>query len=325
MFPSLPLTPENREKLEARVSEMQAVGRSDISAALEAAFQELSKPSESSLYRQVILFSDGRATDGMVDQDGLAALAREAREGQSIHINTVAIGEDADIDLMAGMAKNGWGFAATLNDSSVTGRVSTRRQLDLVRRAAQAAELRIRVGPTVTLLGVMGMDAAVQGNLARVPIGEVGPGEVIRIVLHLSTDNVGKQVRPIELAKIDLEYRGRAHREAPQPDLPLEAELNPAKAKGRGALDLEALRHAAMAFVRRHTARADEAAEDGDLAGAKQILDETREGMKQLGSQARLEITDALALLNERSSQILKQQRPKKSSPPADNKKKTKR
>jgi Ca-activated chloride channel homolog len=322
VLPIAPLTPENREQMKARVSEMQAVGRSDISAGLEAAFEELSKPTEASFYRQVIVFSDGRATDGMVDQDGLAQLAREAREGHSIHVNTVAIGESADLDLMAGMAKNGWGFASSLNDSSVAGRVSTRRQLDLVRRAANNVELRIKVGPTVTLLGVMGLDSAVQGNLARVPVGEVGPGEVVRVTLHLSTDNVGKQVRPIELAQIGLQYEDGLTEKHRTQSLTVEAQLNPAKAKGREALDMEALKHASLMFVQRHTARADEAAEDGDAAGAKEILEATRESLKKMGSLARLEITDAMALLDKRGREITEQGRPK---PQATSKKKPKK
>lgn len=308
VLPIVPMTAENREKMRARVSEMQAVGRSDISAGLEDAFDELTKPTESNSYRQVIVFSDGRATDGMVDQDGLAAAAREAREQHSIHVNTVAIGEDADIDLMAGMAKEGWGFAATLNDSSVAGRVSTRRQLDLIRRAATKLELRVKVGPTVTLEEVMGLDSAVQGNLARIPVGEMGPAEVVRIVLHLTTDNVGTEVRPIELAQVELEYSDALTERHRSQSLTVQAVLNPAKAKGREALDLDALKIAARALVERRTARADEAAEDGNTVDVKDILDGTRESLKQMGSLARLEIADAMALFEKRSNEILLEQ-----------------
>ncbi|WP_224241285.1 vWA domain-containing protein [Hyalangium gracile] len=325
VLPIEPLTAEHRARMKALVSEMEAVGRSDLSAGLEAAFAQLSKPSEAGLYRQVILLSDGRPTDGMVDQDGLARLARAAREQHSIHVNTVAIGEDADLDLMAGMAKQGWGFAASLNDSAATTRVSTRRQLDLVRRAASAVELRVRVGPTVTLLGVMGLDAAVQGSLARVPVGEVGSGEVIRLVLHLSTDNVGKEVRPIELAQIDLQYEDALTEKRRTQSLSVKAELNPAKARGRGALDPEALKHASVAFVQRHTARADETAEDGDRAGAREILESTRESLKQMARLARLQITDAMALLARRSSEIAEQSRPKAKPDPSASKKSPKK
>jgi Ca-activated chloride channel family protein len=309
----------------AYVSKLQAEGRSDLSAGIDSAVEELSAPSESSFYRQMIVISDGQPTDGMVDQDGLAQLARDAREQHSIHMNTVAIGEDANIDLMAGMAKQGWGFAATLNDSAVAGRVSKRRQLDLVRRAANGVELRVKTAPTATLVGIMGLDATMKGTLARIPVGEIGPGEVIQIVLHLSTDNVGKQVRPIELAFIGLEYEDALTEKHRTQNLTLQAELNLAKAAGRGALNLQALRPAALAYVERHTARADETAEDGDLIGAQEILEETRESVKQMAAMARLEIASAMALLNQRSSQIVQQQRPKPQPNPLGDKKKKKK
>lgn len=322
VLPVAPMTPENREKMRAHVAKLHAEGRSDLSAGIDAAIEELSAPTEAGFYRQVIVLSDGRPTDGMVDPDGLAQIAREAREEHSIRMNTVAVGEDADLELMAGMARKGWGFAAALNDSAAAARVAKRQQLDPVRRAANAVELRVKPSPTVTLLGVMGLDGTIQDNLARIPAGEIGPGETVQLVLHLSTDNVGKQVRPIELAQIELEYEdGLTERRRTQ-QLTLQAELHLAKAKGRGALNLEALRPAALAYVEKQTARADEAAEDGDVAGAKEILQEAREKVKQLGALARLELAPAMARFNERSAQILEQKRPKPRPDPLNSKNK---
>jgi hypothetical protein len=245
----------------------------------------------------------------MVDPDGLGELSREAREAHSIHVNTVAIGEDANFPLMEGMARDGWGFAARLNDSSTVARVSKRRALDLVRRAANSTELRVKVAPTVSILGVSGHEATVQGPTATLSIGELGPGEVLRLVLHLSADSAGKQVRPLDIAQVELQYEDGLTEVRRTQSLELKAELNPQKAQGRGALDVEALRHATLAFAEQHVARAAEAAEDGDLPSARQILQETRETLKRMGTHARLEITDALALLDKRGTQILDQKR----------------
>jgi Ca-activated chloride channel family protein len=321
----VPMTAENREKMRTYVSKLLAEGRSDLSAGIEAAVEELSAPSEANFYRQVIIFSDGRPTDGMVDQDGLAQVARAARESHSIHMNTVAVGDDADAELMAGIAKQGWGFTARLNDSSAAERVATRQQLDMVRRAASTVELRAKFAPTVTLVRVLGMDGTVQGNTLTIPVGELGPKEVIPIVLHLSTDNVGKQVRTIPLAEVELEYEDGLTEKHQTRNLTLQAELNPSKAKGREALNLEALGAAAMAYVDEHAARADETAEDGDQLGAMEILDETRDKLKQMGTLARADIASAMVLLNKRSKQIFAQKRPKPKPAPFGDKKKKKR
>lgn len=319
------MTPENREKMKAYVSKLQAEGRSDLSAGIDAAVEELAASTEANFYRQVLILSDGRPTDGMVDQDGLAQVAREAREMHSIHMNTVAVGEDADLELMAGIAKQGWGFAAALNDSSATGRVPKRQQLDMVRRAANSAELRVKTAPTVTLLSVMGLDGTTKGNLATIPVGEIGPGEVVQIVLHLSTDNVGKQVRSIELAELELQYEDGLTEKRQTQNLTLQAELNLAKAKGRDALNPEALQTAALAYAEEHAARADETAEDGDQLGAMEILDQTRDRLKQMATVARAEVASAMVLLNKRSKQIFAQKRPKPKADPLNDKKKKKK
>ncbi len=315
-----PMTAENREKMKTYVSKLQAEGRSDLSAGIEVAVEELSAPTESSFYRQVIILSDGRPTDGMVDQDGLAQVAREAREAHSIHFNTVAVGEDPDVELMAGIAKQGWGFAAVLNDSSATGRVAKRQQLDMVRRAANSVELRVKTAPTVTLLSVMGMDGTIKGNLATIPVGEIGAAEALQIILHLSVDTVGKQVRSIELAELELQYEDGLTEKSQTQNLTLEAQLNLAKARGRAALTPEALQTAAVAYVEKHAARADETAEEGDQLGAMEILDETREKLKQLAVPARAEVASAMVLLNKRSKQIFAQKRPKPKPDPLNDK-----
>jgi Ca-activated chloride channel family protein len=320
-----PMTAENREKMRERVSKLQAEGRSDLSAGLDAAVEELSAPSEANFYRQIIILSDGRPTDGMVDQDGLAQVAREAREAHSIHVNAVAVGDDADHELMAGIAKQGWGFFAALNDSAAAERVAKRQQLDMLRRAANTVELRVKTAPTVTLVGVMGLDATVQGNLATIPVGEIGPGEVIPIVLHLATDTVGKQVRSIELAELELKYEDGLTEKNQTQQLTLQAELNLAKARGRESLNPPALQAAALAYVEEHAARADETAEDGDQLGAMEILDKTRDHLKRMAALSRAEIASAMVLLNKRNKEIFAQKRPKPKPDPLSEKKKKKK
>jgi Ca-activated chloride channel homolog len=325
VLPLLPMTAENREKMRGYVSKLLAEGRSDLSAGIDAAVEQLAAPSERNFYRQVIIFSDGRPTDGMVDQDGLAQVAREARESRSIHTNTVAVGDDADADLMAGIAKEGWGFAARLNDSSAAERVATRQQLDMVRRAANTVVLRVKLAPTVTLVQVLGVDGTVEGNTVTIPVGELGSKEVLPITLHLATDSVGKQVRTLPLAEVELDYEDALTEKHQTRNLTLQTELNPVKAKGREALNLEALGAAALAYVDENAARADETAEDGDQLGAMQILDDTRDKLKQLATLARADVASAMVLLNKRSKQIFAQKRPKPKPDPLADKKKKKR
>jgi Ca-activated chloride channel homolog len=310
VFDIEPATAGHRERMNALVEETLADGRSDISAALDAAIDMLSHPAEQAYYRQVLLISDGQPTDGMVDAAGLAEIARDSRETRSIHVSTVSIGEDSHFDLMAGIARQGWGFAARLGDSSETTRVSKRQRLELLRRAASAVELTLKVAPNLSIVDVYGHDATIKGNTIRVAIGEVGPGEVVPLVLHLSTLNVGKQARPLELVQAELQYENAFTERLRSQSFSLKAEVNPEKAEGRGALNTHALRTAALAFAKRNVARADELAEEGDLTGAEKVLEDTREALKKMGTHSRLSVLDALGLLYEQGPQVLEKKRP---------------
>jgi Ca-activated chloride channel family protein len=305
-----PAIAEHRRKMTTLIEETLADGRSDISAALDAAIEMLSEPAEQPFYRQVLLISDGQPTDGMVDAAGLAEIARDAREQKSVHISTVSIGEDSNADLMAGIAKQGWGFAARLGDSSEVTRVSNRQKLEIQRRAAAVVELTLKVSPLLRIVDVYGHDAVIKGSTIRVAVGEVGPGEVVPLVLHLSTVNVGKQARSLEIVQGELQYENAFTERLRTQSFTLKAEIDPERAQGRGALDTEALRIAARAFAERKVAWADETAEEGDRATAEKILSDTREALKDMGTHARLAVLDALGLLYAQGPQVLKKERP---------------
>ncbi|HLK99908.1 MAG TPA: VWA domain-containing protein [Myxococcaceae bacterium] len=303
-MPLLPVTPENREKFRAYVEETTAEGRSDLSGGLDSAHEELSKLVEGNFYRQLILLSDGQPTEGMVDGAGLAAIARDFREDDNVHVSTVAIGEDADLEVMTGMAKEGWGFTARLNDSASAQLVARRQHLELIRRAADKITVRVKLDPAVRLVEVIGHDSSRQGSTLQIPVGEMGPGEVLPIVLHLAVKAAGTQVRTMELAQVELQYENALTEHTRLQDITIKAELNPARAKGPGALDADASRYAARAILERNLARAEENAEENNATSARQLLDEARASLKRMSGQAPFDATRELALLDTRTAEL---------------------
>jgi Ca-activated chloride channel family protein len=304
---SLPLqkvTAENREKMRVYIEEMRAEGRSDLSAGLDAALEEFSALPEGNYYRQVIMLSDGQPTEGEVDADGLAALAREVREKKNVHLSTVAIGDDANVEVMAGMAKEGWGFAARLNDASGVERVAQRQRLELVRRAADKTTVRLKLESNVRVLEVLGHESVLKGNTLTIPVGELGPAEVLPIVVRLSVTVAGKQARRMALAHLEIQYENALTERTRLQNLSLSAEVNPPKANRPGAFNSDPLHYAARAIVQRNLAQAEELANDGDKAGARQLLDETRPILQRMSGQGPFDGKKELALLEERGAEL---------------------
>ncbi|MDY7228004.1 vWA domain-containing protein [Hyalangium rubrum] len=304
VFPLQPVTAENREKMKAFVEEAQALGRSDLSGGLDEAIATLNKNKEGDFFRQVILFSDGQATEGMVDAVGLAQIARDIREDHSIHVNTVAIGEDANLELMAGMAKEGWGFAASMNDSSEVERVAKRQRWQLMQRAADKVVLRVKLPSTVSIVDVLGHESSRQGDTLLIPVGELGPGEVLRTILQLSTTNTGKQARPLEIAQVELQYENALTERTKSQELALKAEFKPQKSKAPPELDTEALQQVTRSLLTRQLARATETAAEGDVPGATKLLEETRGTLKRLSTQGKFDVGEELAMLEAKSHEI---------------------
>jgi Ca-activated chloride channel family protein len=324
-LPLQPVTPANRKKIMAYVEDITAEGRSDLSGGLDAALEELSKLTEGNYYRQIIFLSDGQPTEGMVDGAGLAAIAREFREDKNVHVSTVAIGEDADLEVMTGMAKEGWGFAARLSDSSGARQAAKRQHLELIRRAAEKVIVRVKLEPTVKLLEVLGHESSVQGNTLQIPIGELGPGEVLAVVLRLSVKAAGTQVRPLDLAHVELQYENALTERTRLQNITLKTEINPAKAKGPGALDEDASRYAARAILERNLARAEELAEENDANGARQLLDETRATLTRMSTQVPFDASKELAQLDERAAGLTQKYSLAKPAKPAAKKKTAKK
>jgi hypothetical protein len=69
-------------------------------------------------------------------------------------------------------------------------------------------------------------------------------------------------------------------------------------------MDPAATRHAARAILESNLARAEETAEDGDAAGAKQALEEARATLQRMSSQARFDAAQELALLEARTAEL---------------------
>ncbi len=104
---SLSLVSDGLQLREAQdaISQVQASGGTSIFLALETAINRLIE-TPTSQARHILLLSDGRSSDGTLETfQGLARFAQE----QGITLSTIALGADADLELMEALATAGNG------------------------------------------------------------------------------------------------------------------------------------------------------------------------------------------------------------------------
>src|SRR4051812_18766739 len=80
-LPSQEVTEGSRARMLAFVEKVQSSGGSNLSGGIEAAISQLSPKSTEFEFNRVVVVTDGMATRGLTDRDGLANVAKRARTG----------------------------------------------------------------------------------------------------------------------------------------------------------------------------------------------------------------------------------------------------
>jgi Ca-activated chloride channel family protein len=281
VLPSAPVTEENRARMLAYVDKLTGAGGSNLAAGLEAAINQLTPRSPDFEFNRIIAVTDGMATRGLTDRESLAAVARKARTVYRIHVSAVGVGEDADEDVLQRIVKDGWGFVAYVRGPSQVPRVGHRQKLEVLRRAAEQIELRLRISREVELLGVLGYHSIEAGpSMVSVPLAEAGPGDVFQVVLHLKVNVPAKASSPYFLGVAELNYLDLLGNQGRSSKLEISADL--AGPRKPAPPDPQVSLIAAKAITARNLVLAEERFEEDNAQRALEILDQTEEVLGQL-------------------------------------------
>ncbi len=144
--------PANRQRIQNLVGQIQASGGTDIFTALSAAYGEIHK--SNARYKHIILMSDGNS----LTESDYGPLLRHIQD-EKITLSTIAIGSDADKNLMQSLATQGGGTYYYTDDPSKIPEITT-RETRVVRGSAKVdASFQPQiVAPSPLLEGFVGRD-----------------------------------------------------------------------------------------------------------------------------------------------------------------------
>jgi Ca-activated chloride channel family protein len=291
VLPAAPVTEENRARMLAFVEKLSGFGGSNLSAGLEAAINQLTPRSPDYDFNRIIAVTDGMATRGLVDRESLAAVSRKARTVYRIHVSAVGIGDDCDEDVLQRIVKDGWGFVGYVRGAAQVPRVGHRQKLEVVRRAAEQVELRLKMSREVELLGVLGYHSIDTGpSQVTVPLAEAGPGDIFEVVLHLRVNVPAKATSPYFLGVAELSYLDLLGNQGRTSKLEISADL--AGPRKPAPVDPHVSLLAARAITARNLVLAEERFEEQNAPRALEILDQTEE---MLGQMMRVTPKDSLS------------------------------
>jgi len=164
------------------------------------------------------------------------------------------------------------------------------QKLEVLRRAAEQTELKIRMAHDVEVLDVLNYQAYPSGASLVVPLDEAGPGDEFNVVLRLKVNVPAKVQGNMTLGGAELSYLdmlGNATRNA---KVEISAPIADKGAAPPG--DPEVTVEAAKAVTAKNLVLAEERYEEQNRAAALEILDRTED---QLGQMMKAAPKDALS------------------------------
>lgn len=270
-FPMAPATAEGKRVASAAIDAILMEGSTNIGAALETARAQVLGMSRRSGVSRIILLSDGKATIGMVHPDALAQLAEStAREG--ISITTVGIGLDFDEQMMTRIAVAGRGNYYFAESGEMLAQMFDDELGRLGDTVATGAELMLQPAAGVEVIEAYGYPIVpVRFGLVSVPIADLRAGETRKVVFRVRV--TATAAGTIDLASARLAFTDLGSGQTRTLGASARAEVTRDNAQVVAGYDREAMQH----IVRARTAAGLEEAtarwENGDYAGAQQVID----------------------------------------------------
>jgi Ca-activated chloride channel family protein len=186
------LDDENRNVIAKAIDRLHADGDTCISCALDTAFSTLER--RSAAVNRVLLLSDGEATTGVTDVDGLRSIAARLRRNDAT-ITTVGVDVNFNERLMAGIADETNGRHYFVENADGLGRIFERELTGLERTVAKNARLELELASGVELVEVADRAYEGSGRRVSVPLGAFSAGDERTVLarVRVSSGVVGER------------------------------------------------------------------------------------------------------------------------------------
>lgn len=171
----LPMTPTHRERLRATIDRVRAGGGTNLGGGLRMGIDSLRAAAVSEGVSRVVLISDGRANEGVVDPDRLGRMAAEATEHR-LSVSTVGVGADFNERLMTALADRGTGAYYFLDRPEAFAAVFENAFREARQAVATGLEIRVPLPDGIQLTHAAGYPIETRGGHAVFRPGDLLAG-----------------------------------------------------------------------------------------------------------------------------------------------------
>jgi len=191
-----------RDRALRAVAELRAGGQTCISCALDESRTVLRE--RSGFVSRVLLLSDGEATSGVQDIEGMRRVAAAVR-ATGATVTTIGIGVDYNERMMASIARETNGRHHFAEDPSALAGIFDQELSGLEHSVAREAQLEFELAPGVEMLDVLGSNFEREGRAIVVPLGSFSAGEERTVLAKIRIAAGASGERAVATARVRYE------------------------------------------------------------------------------------------------------------------------
>ncbi len=180
IVPSTVIGPRTRARIRAQLLAIRARGTTDLAGGLGRGIAQVRQFAGREAISRIVLLSDGNPNDA----SGVEGLATQAQQA-GITVTALGLGLDYNETLLASIARRSGGSFHFIDDASKVADVFTGEVIRMRHVVAQQLALRVLPGPGVRIVRAYGRAAVRQGRGMVIPLGSLGAGETLDVMVRL--------------------------------------------------------------------------------------------------------------------------------------------
>ena len=185
------------------IDSVGARGSTNMSEGLDAALMELDGIAANGRAARIILISDGLPNRGDATLEGLVRRARKAA-GREFVLTAVGVGEDFNESLMTSLADAGTGNYYYLQNGVSLAEVFAEEFDSAGRTVASGLEIKLQLGPGVTLIDAAGYPIRTSGRQSAFTVGPMLGGQERSFWITLQADTAKQGA--VSLGEVDVDW-----------------------------------------------------------------------------------------------------------------------
>ncbi|MHB8836369.1 MAG: vWA domain-containing protein [Candidatus Methylomirabilia bacterium] len=264
---------EDRRLAHRVIDGIRPGGATNLGGGLVEGFRQVRRRYDPEGINRVLLLSDGLANRGITAPDELSHLAAGEGEG-GISVTTFGVGSEFNEDLLSGLAESGHGTYYYIDRAQRIPELLAREFSTLQNVYAADVEITIEVHAEVVINEILGYRFRREGNRYVVSVGSLAAGERRRVMCRVAPPRWARGSHRIGQVLVRYQLPGERRPVSSSQEL----RLNWLDDRGEVSREMNRDISERSAVFQANVARQKAAVmvDKGDVAGAKQVLSESK-------------------------------------------------